>query len=95
MERLKEALKGIISRSPALRGCQIMEIWGQVVPEKIKKNTAPIKVKGGTLFVATKSAVWANELTLLKKDLMDKINQAAGKKTIKDIKFQGGKYAED
>jgi len=94
MEQLKEVLKEVIRRTPALRAYQVIECWKKTVPEEISKNTEPIKVKGGTLFVSAKNAVWANELSLLKKGLIEKINTAMGKKAIKDIKFQGGRYAE-
>ena len=95
MERLKDALERILYRRPTLRAFWILSLWPEVVPERIKKNTEPLKVKGGTLFVAAKSAAWANELTMLKTKLIARLNQAIGEEVVKDIRFQGVSYAQE
>ncbi len=92
MQQLGDLLEQATAKSVALKICRILKTWEEIVPERIKRNTEAKSVKGRTLFVAAKSPAWANELTLLKNSLIEKINAAMGMKAIKDIRFQGGKY---
>jgi hypothetical protein len=40
------------------------------------------------LFVHVKTSTWRNELTLRKKEIIDKLNTVIGFDVVKDIKFQ-------
>ncbi len=74
--------------SSTLRNCQLLSLWAQVVDERVGRNTEPVKIKNRTLFVATVSPVWAQELSFLKREIIAKFNQRAGGKVISDIRFK-------
>ena len=44
-------------------------------------------VRDGILFVACRSSTWANELTLLKPEILKKLQSALGRKAVKDVRF--------
>ena len=48
-------------------------------------------VKDGKLFVITKSAVWANELTFYKSDMISRLNKRVGRKALTEIVFKPGR----
>ena len=62
--------------------------WDKVVGKQIAKHTKPISVRKGTLFVKVEGSVWANELSLLKKKIINKLNKLMGYESIKDIVFK-------
>ena len=66
--------------------CQMMECWQQVVNRQILKNTRPLYIDRQTLYVATSSAVWAQELALQRYSLIKKLNFRLDF-IIKDIRF--------
>ncbi len=66
---------------------QALRIWPTVVGKKIAEHTTAQDVEHGVLIVRTASPVWAQELHLKKKEVLFKINDSLGKKTIKDIRF--------
>ena len=71
-----------------VRNCQLVNIWSQVVDEKISRNTEAVKIANYTLYVSTSSAVWAQELSFLKKTIIARFNDKAGEEAIRDIKFK-------
>lgn len=76
---------------------QAMGRWAEVVGTHISNAARPRTIIDGTLFVACKSSVWANELTLNKKDIIDRLNNAMRECVVKDIRFssRGYKQAEE
>jgi predicted nucleic acid-binding Zn ribbon protein len=71
-----------------VRNCRLVTLWGQVVDEKISKNTEAVKITDRTLYVLTSSPVWAQELSFLKKAIIGRFNDQAGEEAIRDIKFK-------
>ena len=62
--------------------------WEQVVGERIAQVTTATRIQQGMLFVHVKTSTWRNELTLRKKEIIDKLNGIVGVNVVKDIKFQ-------
>lgn len=71
----------------ALEICKLMALWPQVVDERVGKHTEPIKISNKIMYVSTSSAAWAQELSYLKKEIVEKFNQKAGKPVLYDIRF--------
>jgi predicted nucleic acid-binding Zn ribbon protein len=61
--------------------------WEMVVGKQISKMTTARRITQGVLFVHVKTSTWRNELTLRKKEIIDKLNTAIGFDVVKDIKF--------
>ena len=62
--------------------------WESVVGERIAQMTTATRILQGVLFVHVKTSTWRNELTLRKKEIIDKLNIVIGTNVVKDIKFQ-------
>ena len=62
--------------------------WRAVVGKTICDNTEIIHLKKGTLIIKASNPIWRNELSLQKKELIDKINNRKSKFNIKDIIFR-------
>jgi predicted nucleic acid-binding Zn ribbon protein len=71
-----------------VRNCKLVGLWSEVVDEKIGRNTEAVKITNYILYVSTSSAVWAQELSYLKKTIIARFNDRAGEIAIKDIKFK-------
>ena len=88
-EKLKNILAKLEGNAAAVvKNCALLSLWPQVVDENISKNTAPVKINNRVLYVSTAAPVWAQELSLLKKKIVDKFNQEAGGEVILDIRFK-------
>jgi len=67
--------------------------WNEVVGPQVSGATQVLRVQAGnTLVVRAKNSVWANELTLLKTDILSRLNRAiGGGRVLSDIRFEIGK----
>jgi len=71
-----------------LREYDAVVVWEEVVGERIAQMTTATRILQGVLFVHVKTSTWRNELTLRKKEIIDKLNMSIGTEIVKDIKFQ-------
>lgn len=65
--------------------------WDEVVGDRVANAAQPDFVRDGLMFVTAKSPVWANELNLYKRDIIQKINAEVGSVVIRDIIFKAGR----
>ncbi len=71
-------------QEPPLVG--LIKSWEEVVGAVVAKNTKPVDLQRNTLWVATKSAAWAQNLSFERQHLLTKIN-AVLPHPIDDIRF--------
>jgi|GEM_PF-5602607 len=94
---VKEIISKFGSREPkigkAIRAEKIIRLWRKAVDKRILKQTEAEGIKSNTLYVLTSSSAWANELSLLRKKFLQKINSQAEGETIKDIRFRVGQLS--
>jgi len=84
---LKELLRHYELEEP-LERCRSLVVWPEAVGERIAKVTKPLSIQNGVMLVKVKSAVWRAELTFMKQQIIDKVNEAVGKPVVKDIRFR-------
>jgi len=90
VQQLKTAIKIFLRKSGLEKGVKqntALLLWDEVVGENIAENTNPEKVEHGTLLVTVENSSWRQELVFKKKEIIDKLNNKIGKKTIKDIRL--------
>ena len=90
MEHIGGALKKLIKEEGIeneINQQKAIDLWGDVVGQKIKENTEPIEVQFGIMTVKTKNPVWKQELQLQKEDIIKSINKKLMKTKIKDLRF--------
>lgn len=66
----------------------VIQRWAEIVGKIISSHTQPLRVKGKVLFVGVDSSIWANELSLLKMQIISDINKTIGQNIISDIYFK-------
>ena len=100
---MTQLLKDIFQKDSVLKGLNIVLLWDDVIDEKIKalqdfdrttRDSKALKLQRGVLYVITENSVWAQELNFFRKDIIDKINNKAGYKAVRDIRFKVGGMKE-
>jgi len=69
-----------------LEARQITGDWSNVVGEYLAARSAPEAFDHGVLTIAVSSAPWAQELRLRKAELLDRLNEAAGRELFTDLR---------
>ena len=62
--------------SPPTQLARVQACWPEVAGEVLAQEAEPVSERSGTLTVACRSSVWAQELTLLAPDLLGRLNAA-------------------
>lgn len=91
MKSLGSAIEELVQRlgiGKKVREYEAVLQWETIVGEKIARVSTATRIQQGILMVKVKTAPWRNELTLLKPDIIRKVNQALKEEVVKDIRFQ-------
>lgn len=80
----------------ALRPHMAKARWAEIVGPQVASVTQVEKVQNGTeLVVRVKNSVWANELSLLKGDMLRRLNTALGGAVLTDIRFKASGLSKE
>jgi predicted nucleic acid-binding Zn ribbon protein len=71
-----------------LREYSIITSWNVIVGEQIARVAIPQRIENRVLFVTVASAPWRSELTMRRRELIEKINSSVVKQAIQDIRFR-------
>lgn len=66
----------------------VLEAWDECVGEKIAEVTHPVEVDGGVLFVEVRSSAWLMELNMMKRRILERLNQGREEGRIDAIRFR-------
>ncbi len=87
-EMLAEALKAS-GLDDDVQRAQVLERWPRVVGTQIAKVTqARLIAEDGTMVVGVKTHAWMQELTMMERALVAKLNAASGEQTVRRIRWE-------
>jgi hypothetical protein len=69
----------------SIQALQIGDVWEEIMGKTIARYTEEIKIINGTLFITTHVAPLKQELIFQKEKIKLRVNEALGKKVIKEI----------
>jgi predicted nucleic acid-binding Zn ribbon protein len=64
--------------APAGALARLQAAWAELAGPVLAAEAEPVSERSGTVTVACSSAVWAHELELLSRDLLERVNGALG-----------------
>lgn len=92
MHKLGEIIKKN-KKSIAKRGYDyfvITSAWREIVDDYLAAKAYPVKIISGRLYINVLEPIWAQQLNLLKKTIIERINKKIGKGKVDNIQFQIG-----
>ena len=93
LQDIKTLLQTIVSTidgTPFKDQFRVRDMWEAVVGPHIAKKATPEGIRNGILQVSVVSSVWMQELTFMKQQILERINQACESSGVKDIRFRLG-----
>ena len=85
---LQDAINQFLQKSRLKNGIQALRIenvWEEVMGKTVAKYTDKIQIINATLFITTNVAPLKNELLYQKEKIIERVNEALGEKTIKEV----------
>jgi predicted nucleic acid-binding Zn ribbon protein len=95
--RVGDILGGLLRKlglDEELAGQEAVSRWNEVVGERIAEVTRARGVSRGTLFVEVRSSAWLSELSLMRRDIMSRLNAGRSRGRIEKIVFVLGEERE-
>ena len=72
----------------ALAQYGVITSWAEVVGEQIARVTVAERMERGVLYVSVASAAWRTELSMKRREIIEKVNRRAGTAVVRDIRFR-------
>jgi predicted nucleic acid-binding Zn ribbon protein len=73
------ALAGVVEElAPATTLARVQGVWTAVAGEAVAREAEPVSEREGVVTIACGSSVWAQEIELLSRDLVERLNEALG-----------------
>jgi hypothetical protein len=69
---------------------RILGVWGRAVGPAIARHAEPRDFRGGKLSLVVDSPAWMQQLSLLKPELIEKLNSELGRETVRDLALKLG-----
>lgn len=91
VQTLGQVLDNLISElgwTTKLRQYSIVELWPEIVGTRIADIAHVEKIDQGILVISVTAAPWRAELTFRKKEILQRVHEALGEATIRDIRFR-------
>lgn len=73
-----------------IRAASAMQVWNIEIAPSLAVASRATFIKGKTLYVTVEKPVWAQQLSMMKRGLVRRINSSAGGDAIRDIRFRSG-----
>ena len=64
----------------------VQRVWPEVAGAAVAAEAEPVSERAGVVTIACRSAVWAQELTLLGPDLVARLNEALGAARVTELR---------
>jgi predicted nucleic acid-binding Zn ribbon protein len=93
VKELAKVIEEMLRQKQMWRGYRqnlIIEDWGALAGREIAAVSRALQWRNKTLLVAVRDSTWAYHLSLLKPQLLKKVNEYAGERVVHDIFFQVG-----
>jgi hypothetical protein len=98
MDRIGDGIQRELARSgsrDAVPLAAVTAAWPAAVGAAVARRAWPLRIgRDGTLHVATESATWAHELTLLESDVLEALRARLGDATPAKLRFAVGPVPE-
>ncbi|MBI1342788.1 MAG: DUF721 domain-containing protein [Terrimonas sp.] len=86
-----EAIQQFLNKSRikgSIQALQIEDVWEEIMGKTIARYTESIRIYGDKLYITTHVAPLKNELFYQKEKIMNRVNEALGKKIISEVVIQ-------
>ena len=89
---LIRALVGRLDGEKTIGEEDIVQGWGLAVGQAAARHSKPVSLKKNTLRVVVDNPGWLQQLTLIKRSALKKLQSHFGKDKISDIRFRIGEF---
>jgi hypothetical protein len=90
---VSDLLESVFSGKPAqkrLRDIKVWEVWEEVVGAPIAAKALPASMRDGVLTLKVRGSAWMQQLSLMKHEIISRLNRTIGEEVVRDLVFKQG-----
>jgi predicted nucleic acid-binding Zn ribbon protein len=94
LTRLSSLLEQTLARiglDRRLDDYRVWQAWDEVVGRTISRNAQPVRLDGTRLIVTVRSSTWLQELSLLQRELIVRLNEWMKREVVRELFFVVGR----
>ena len=85
------ALRAALERAaPKTRLAAVQAAWAETVGDRVAGAAEPVSERSGTVTVRCLDPVWAEELELMREQLLDRLRERLGEQATRSLRFRTG-----
>ncbi|MFN2376485.1 MAG: DUF721 domain-containing protein, partial [Candidatus Binatia bacterium] len=73
---------------------RVWQAWDEVVGRTISRNAQPVRLDGTRLVVTVRSSTWLQELSLLQRELIARLNEWMQREVVRELFFVVGRVEQ-
>lgn len=73
---------------------RVWQAWDEVVGRTISRNAQPVRLDGSRLVVTVRSSTWLQELSLLQRELIARLNEWMEREVVRELFFVVGRVEQ-
>ena len=82
---LPQVLSNLNLEKP-LREYRAVEVWQEVVGERLYKHARAVSIHQGTLLVEADTSVWMQEIQFLKRRILNRLEHLCGEGSVRELR---------
>jgi predicted nucleic acid-binding Zn ribbon protein len=98
VKKIARPLQDLLTRldlADPMTGWRALELWPEVVGERVAAKARAVSFRDGQLWVEVESAAWMNELTYLRERIIKELNAKLGDEVVRAIRLAPAKDAPE
>lgn len=95
VDRTVETLLAALGLGTVAAQARVARSWGEIVGPLLAVKTCPARLKAGVLTVNAVSSAWAQEVSLARSTVLERIGQVLGAGLVREIRVVAGPVPED
>ncbi len=98
LDSIGSILSGIAHRfglEAKMLECRLRRQWPEIVGAQIAAHTRPDQIRFKKLYLSVHNSVWLQQLTFLKPQLLQKVNEVAGQPVVTEIVMRIGEFVNE
>lgn len=95
VDRTVERLLDALGLATVASQARLAASWGEIVGPLLASKTCPARLRGGVLTICAVSPAWAQELSLSRSEVLQRIDAVLGTGKVREVRAVVGPVPED
>jgi len=89
-DAVRELVEGSLGLSRVSDELKVFSAWSRMASSRLTGNVSLEKFVSGTVYLSARNSAWAQQAHLMKQQIISSVNEAIGKRIVRDLRIVSG-----